>query len=268
MQCKKIAFVNSKGGCGKTTSIFHVSGVLANKGEKTLVIDFDKQKNTTDTLLTFNENKPTLSILDFMRGKTNIESIVRKAYFKNRENAAPKYYGVDVLPADIRLDDVSLLKKIDIKDKLNDFVNKNGYKWLLVDMPPSNKPINEICFSQIVDFVIVPFTCDLFSFKGYTNIMDTADEARQYNPSLNIIGIYLSRYNNNCLGDQYIKDNLQKFVGDIFIDIQIPDKTDIRDSILFGRPISYYKIFSPSRTAYENLTAFMEERITQLRKGI
>jgi cellulose biosynthesis protein BcsQ len=134
-------------------------------------------------------------------------------------------------------------------------------------MPPSNKPINEICFSQIVDFVIVPFTCDLFSFKGYTNIMDTAEEARQYNPNLNIIGIYIARYNNNSLGDQYIKNNLQEF-EDIFIDIQIPDRTDIRDSIMFGRPISYYKTFSPSKTAYEKLTAYMEERITQLRKGI
>jgi len=267
MQCNKIAFINSKGGCGKTTSLFHVSGVLANKGEKTLVIDFDKQKNTTDTLLKFNEDKPALSVLDFMRGKTSVENIVRKAYFKNRDNAAPKYYGVDILPADVKLEDESLLRKINIKDELNDFINKNEYKWLLVDMPPSNKPINEICFSQIVDFVIVPFTCDIFSLYGYKNIINIVDDAREYNPNLNIIGIYIARYNNNNLGDQYIKNNLQEF-EDIFIDIQIPDRTDIRDSIMFGRPISYYKSFSQSKTAYEKLTAYMEERITQLRKGI
>jgi len=267
MDCNKIAFINGKGGCGKTTSIFHVSGVLAEKGEKTLVIDFDKQKNTTDTLLMYNEDKPALSILDFMRGKTGIEKIVRKAYFKSRDNATPKYYGIDVLPADVRLEDDSLLRKIDIKDKLNDFVVKNGYKWLLVDMPPSNKPVNEICFSQVVDYVIVPFTCDIFSLRGYKNIMDIVDNARQYNQSLNIIGIYLSRYDKNSLGDQYIKNSLQEF-GDIFIDIQIPDKTDIRDSVMFGRPISYYKMFSPSKTAYENLTAYIEQRIVQLRKGI
>ena len=29
---KRIAFVNGKGGCGKTTSIFHVAGVLAKAG--------------------------------------------------------------------------------------------------------------------------------------------------------------------------------------------------------------------------------------------
>jgi len=47
----KIAFINGKGGCGKSTSIFHVAGVLAKAGKKVLVIDFDKQRNTTDTLL-------------------------------------------------------------------------------------------------------------------------------------------------------------------------------------------------------------------------
>jgi len=267
MNCNKIAFINSKGGCGKTTSLFHMSGVLADKGEKTLVIDFDKQKNITDTLLRFNEDKPALSVLDFMHGKTSIEDIVRKAYFKNRENATPKYYGIDVLPSDIRLEDVSLLKKINIKDEISDFVFKNGYKWLLVDMPPSNKPINEICFSQIVDFVIVPFTCDVFSVSGYKNIMSTVDNARQYNESLDIIGIYISRFDKSSSGDNYVKDKLQEF-GDVFIDVQIPDRSDVRDSILFGRPISYFKMFSPSKTAYENLTARIEERITQLRKGI
>lgn len=35
----KVAFINGKGGCGKTTSIFHVAGVLAHKGQKVLVIE-------------------------------------------------------------------------------------------------------------------------------------------------------------------------------------------------------------------------------------
>ena len=47
MSAKRVAFINGKGGCGKTTSIFHVAGVLAKRGEKILVIDLDKQRNTT-----------------------------------------------------------------------------------------------------------------------------------------------------------------------------------------------------------------------------
>ena len=34
----KIAFVNGKGGCGKSTSIFHIAGIYGGRGEKTLVL--------------------------------------------------------------------------------------------------------------------------------------------------------------------------------------------------------------------------------------
>ena len=270
MECKKIAFINGKGGCGKTTSIFHVSGVLAQRGEKTLVVDFDKQKNSSDILLMENEDKPVYSVLDFMRNQEEVKlaDVVRKAYFKSRENANPKYYGIDVLPADTRMEDETLLTDVDIKDSFDVFVNKNGYKWVLVDMPPSNKTLNQICFEQIVDYVIVPFSSDVYSVQGYKHITNTVNNARQYNPSLNVIGIYLARYDDKCLGDQYIKSKLQEF-GDVFIDIQIPDRAEIRDAIIFSRPISYYKLISPSKTAYEKLVGYMEKRIDEFtRKGV
>ena len=60
--CNKVAFINSKGGCGKTTSIFHVAGVLSTRGEKVLVIDLDKQMNTTDTFLMENEDSGSLTV--------------------------------------------------------------------------------------------------------------------------------------------------------------------------------------------------------------
>lgn len=264
MYCKKIAFINGKGGCGKTTSIFHTAGVLASKGETVLVIDFDKQRNTTDALLMENENIKPYTILDFMKGKVRVNEVVNKAYFRSRGNALPKYCNVDVIGADVRLEDEKLLRGIDIKDKLAEFIRRKGYTWVLVDMPPSNKVLNDICFSQIVDYVIVPFSSDFFSVSGYGDLMDTVNKAREVNPNLVILGIYLSRYMANCAVDRYIKDQLKSF-GDIFIDVQIPLKADIREAVMFGRPISYYKMFSTSRTAYEQLVNEMENRIKQSR---
>lgn len=264
MNCNKVAFINGKGGCGKTTSIFHVAGVLSHLGEKVLVIDLDKQRNTTDALLMDNQEEKLYTVLDFMQGVTDISSVVKKAYFKSRGNANPKYVGVDVLGADVRLEDESNFKDVDIKDKLNEFVKKNKYTWVLVDMPPSNKVLNEICFSQIVDFVIVPFTSDFFSVSGYGDLMITVNKAREINNNLNILGVYLSRYMENCAVDRYIKEQLEGF-GEMFIDVQIPLKSDIREAVMFGRPISYYKLLSPSRTAYEKLVAVMVKRIKNTR---
>ena len=92
----KIAFINSKGGCGKTTSIFHVSGVLSKLGKKVLVIDFDKQKNTTSTLMmnVDKKNFPPKTVFDFLQGKATPEEVTGKALFQQRGNAKPKYYEV------------------------------------------------------------------------------------------------------------------------------------------------------------------------------
>ncbi len=267
MKCKKVAFINGKGGCGKTTSIFHVSGVLAHRGEKVLVIDLDKQRNTTDILLMENTEDKPFTVLDLFLGKANPSEVVRKAYFRSRGNANPKYFNVDVLGSDVQLENEDLLQNVQIKDTLDKFIEAEGYTWVIVDMPPSNMTLNEICFSQIVDYVIAPFSSDIFSVSGYGDLMDTVNKARTYNPSLVILGFYLSRYMENCAVDRYIKDQLAEKFGDMFIDVQIPLRADVREAVMFGRPLSYYKLISPSRTAYEKLVEIMESKIKSSERG-
>lgn len=261
MAVKKIAFINGKGGCGKTTSIFHVAGVLAKRGEKVLVIDLDKQRNTTSILL-MNTDIPEKTVLDFMSGEAEAEEVISKALFQSRGNATPKYYGVDVMSSDIGLQNEAKLLEVDgetVGKKLDDFLETEGYTWLLIDMPPSNMAINNICFKYLVDYVIIPSSSDIFSVDGYGDIMDVLDKARKDNPTLSIVGIYLARYMKNCGLDRYIREQLLSF--ETFIDVQIPLASDVREAVMFGRPISYYKTFSESKTAYEKLVKEMEKRM-------
>jgi len=272
----KIAFINSKGGCGKTTSIFHVSGVLSKLGKKVLVIDLDKQKNTTSTLM-MNVNKkdfPRKTIFDFLQGKSNADESTGKALFQRRGNVAPKYYGVDCMVSDVRLENEALLKKIDGKNigaELDKFIKQQNYDWVFVDMPPSNMTLNYICFSHIVDFVVIPFSSDMFSLDGYDNIAEIIKNARNTNENLRSLGVYLARYMNNCALDKYIKDELSRRLSDKnlnkndFIDVQIPLASDIREAVFYGRPISYYKEFSNSCRAYESLVYEIIKRIKSIK---
>lgn len=262
----KIAFVNGKGGCGKTHSIFHVAGVLANAGEKVLVIDLDKQRNATSTLL-MNTEIPEKTVFDFMQGAAMPEEVTAQALFQSRGNAKPKYFGVDCMAADVRLEDEMQLQGVDRERfgaELEAFIEERGYTWVIVDMPPSNKILNEICFGHIVDFTLIPFSSDLYSVDGYGDIMNVMDEARDFNPNLNVLGVYLSRYMGNCAVDKFIRESLQAF-GNAFIDIQIPLASDVREAVMFGRPISYYKEHSKSRRAYEALVEEMKKRIASVR---
>jgi len=260
----KIAFINGKGGCGKTTSIFHIAGVLSKAGERVLVIDFDKQRNTTDTLLMHSDRKER-TIFDVMVD-TRPEDATVEVLFQRRGNAKPRYHGVDGIASDIRLENEAMLSQVDADlfgIIMDDFIKRKQYTWVLVDMPPSNKAMNDICLGSIVDHLIIPMSSDVFSVSGYGDIMESTLRARQLNPGLNVLGIYLSRYMDNCSVDRYIRGQLQGY--DTFIDVQIPMATDIREGVMFGRPISYYKEFSKSRRAYENLVAEIKKRIGALR---
>lgn len=47
---KTIAFINNKGGVGKTTLVYHVAWMLAGLGETVLAVDLDPWPNLTSLL--------------------------------------------------------------------------------------------------------------------------------------------------------------------------------------------------------------------------
>ena len=272
----KLAFINSKGGCGKTTSIFHISGILSKLNKKVLVIDFDKQKNTTSTLLMNVDTKdfPQKTAFDFLQGNATASDATGKALFQSRGNATPKYYGVDCMVSDVRFENESFLKRVDgqtVSSSLEEFIKQQNYDWVLVDMPPSNITLNHICFSYIVNFAVIPFSSDMFSLDGYDSIAETIKNARNINANLNNLGIYLARYMGNCALDKYIKKELSERLfnralnKNDFIDIQIPLASDIREAVFYGRPINYYREFSNSCRAYKNLVSEIIKRIQSVR---
>lgn len=48
---KTVAFFNNKGGVGKTTLVYHLTWMLADRGERVLAVDLDPQANLTSMFL-------------------------------------------------------------------------------------------------------------------------------------------------------------------------------------------------------------------------
>ncbi len=48
---KTVAFFNSQGGIGKTTLVYHLAWMLAERGERVLAVDLDPQANLTSMFL-------------------------------------------------------------------------------------------------------------------------------------------------------------------------------------------------------------------------
>lgn len=269
MSVKRIAFINGKGGCSKTTSLFNIAGVLAKGGNKVLVIDFDKQRNISYTLLK-NTTTPEKTVVDVMLGDSSPQEATEKALWAAWGGRKPKYWGVDCMVADIRLKDEKLLSAVDAEwfgNVMETFIAEGGYDWVLLDMPPSNAVLNDICFSRLVDFTIVPFSTDEYSVMGYGDILNEINGARETNPALNSLGVYMARHNFQRGGASYIKEMAKRYFADGFIDVQIPDSADVFDASLEGRPMVFYRPFSKASKAYEALADEMNRRIEGFRAG-
>ncbi|MEM9801244.1 MAG: ParA family protein [Planctomycetota bacterium] len=70
------AFLNQKGGCGKTTTAVHLAGALAARGERVLLVDLDPQAHAT---LGLGQAPDRPTVTDVLLGDARLEDAILEA---------------------------------------------------------------------------------------------------------------------------------------------------------------------------------------------
>ncbi len=192
---KSIAFFNNKGGVGKTTLIYHLAWMFAERGINVLAVDLDPQANLTSMFLNEDrleelwpdgEHPQTVygSIQPILRGIGDIAQ-------PHVERLTPR---LGLIPGDLGLSR--------FEDKLSDAWPRchnrdeaafrtmtafhrmvlQGAMWgadiALIDVGPNLGAINRAALIAS-DQVVVPLGADLFSLQGLKNLGPTLREWRQ-----------------------------------------------------------------------------------------
>lgn len=94
----KVCIVNEKGGCGKTTCVVNIAHEFAMRGVRVLIVDMDKQRDATDTLLSAPQPAPKRTVADLVRGQARPLDLVtpspRVVAIESESNGS-----IDVIPA-------------------------------------------------------------------------------------------------------------------------------------------------------------------------
>ena len=242
---KTIAFVNQKGGVGKTTSCVNLAACLQSAGAKVLVCDFDPQGNATSG---FGVDKGAVfpTIYDVLiAGAAADHAVVHTDY-------------ADLLPVNKALAGATVemigmdKREFLLKEALNPF--RDQYDFILIDCPPSLELLTLNCLCA-ADTVLVPVQCEYYALEGLSDLLSTIRIVKsRLNPAIDLEGLLLTMYDGRTnLSLQVAEEVKRHFPGKVFATV-IPRNVRLSEAPSHGKPVTAYDGSSRGAVAYKRLT--------------
>ena len=250
---KIIAFVNQKGGVGKTTTAINLSACLAEKGQKVLAVDMDPQGNMTSGL-GVDKNNVENTVYDLIIGESSINEVIVRDVLEN----------LDIIPTSIDLSGAEIeLLDVDEKEYIirNAIANiKEDYDYIVIDCPPSLSMLT-INAMTTADSVLVPIQCEYYALEGLSQLIHTVELVRdRLNPQLTIEGVvftmYDARTNLSLQVVENVKDNLDQTIYKTII----PRNIRLAEAPSYGMPINKYDPKSAGADSYMRLADEVMEK--------
>lgn len=182
-----IAFINQKGGVGKSILSFNIGAILSFNKKKVLLIDLDAQSTLTDMAIP-NTISYQATLFDVLKSKMDIKKAI-----VHTEN-------YDILPGDIQI--ASQEHKLD-KNVLKKILEpvSNDYDYIILDCPPALGMIN-ITALYTADKIISVVKPDLVSTRGLSLLNQTI---KNEVPGKTINAVIINQYKKRKISDLTIE---------------------------------------------------------------
>lgn len=172
-----LSLANLKGGVGKSFMVKHIAHILATNGFKVLVIDNDKQGNTSR----FFQANQDITLADLLVGLGSADEVIQRTQYDN----------LDIISANMTLMDANIEvlndQNRDQVTILQDAIASvwDRYHFCIIDNPPD---INLSIFNAMVmtDQLIIVTTPDKDAMDGVDEMMQQIARIKQFNLDLKI----------------------------------------------------------------------------------
>jgi chromosome partitioning protein len=259
---RTIAFLNKKGGVGKTSTCHHLAGTLARRGLRILLVDADPQASLTQGLLgpeVARQLKPreTIAGLFDEACDADMAGLVRPIA------AVP---GVSLVAGSGRMDRYNALEPWTTGDSqyiLRDALRgvAAGFDLALIDCPPH---IYLCAWSAMVAAhgIVVPLQAEDYGAQGVAAIQGSIDHVRAgANPRLVVLGFLLTMFNKSLAVHAGYAADLRAIYGDAVFETVVPHAKDFKEAVMLRKPVVGYK---PRSAAAKAIEALADELLARL----
>jgi len=183
-QTKIKAFINQKGGVGKTTTTINTGAALAEHGKKVLLVDLDAQAHLTKALGVYNPDS-SKTLYDVFKEEKELKDIIIKTR---------KY---DIIPSSLNLSSADR----EFSGSFSDYILKNGlneikdkYDFILLDCPPQLGLLTDNSLACAHEIIIVVET-EFLALEGIEHLYRAINRAKKnVNSTLTVGGVIKTKY--------------------------------------------------------------------------
>ena len=200
---RTVAFINQKGGVGKTTTTVNLAAALAEQGRSTLIVDLDPQAHATIHLGIETEPTDSTSYDVLLDPSTAPGAVVR-----SRPNLA-------VIPAEVDLAaaETELAGAPDRNNRLRAALDTLGgeFEFVLFDCPPSLGVLTLNALTAARE-VIVPMQAQFLALQGVGKLLETVQLiSREINPTIRVSGVVLCAHDEKTNHAREVVADLERF---------------------------------------------------------
>ena len=183
----RIAFLNSKGGVGKTTSAVNTAAALAELGRSVLLIDMDAQSHVASHLgLEVDPRKSVDAVLQDKHGR--IETAVQPTPYAN----------LDVVLSTGKLEEIEkllLMRNQPIDALRRALQGARAYDFVLIDCAPS-LGILSLNAMRASDYLVIPTDLDKFSVDGMDRLGSAIAELQEdyADAPAQVLGVVITKF--------------------------------------------------------------------------
>jgi len=241
------AFVNQKGGVGKTTTAINLGAYLAYYGQRVLLVDLDPQANAT-SCLKIDKNSVRGGTYDVLIG-----NVLPGAYILHNPRLK-----ISLLPASSALAgaEVELVSELARESRLKKATAQllERYDYILIDCPPSLGLLTLNGLVAARDGVIIPVQCEYLALEGLSLLTNTLNRVRNaLFPELRIRGVVMTMFDGRTKLANDVVGEVQAYFPDLVFRSVIPRSVRLAEAPSYGQPISVYAPTSTGAEAYAAL---------------